>query len=398
MKCIYNKIWLLLVLFLACACNDKGDVTVVIEDGQPAIRTMVVGKWQPKQRSWIDKLTGEVKKSYDMENNNEENSIWEFFEDGTFGFSNGNSSTGSRFDWNTDEEDYTIYLDGEEWTVGQLTEYMMRLYREGKKSDTGYDPNSWLAYDFERIGDYVSEDEPGNEPQGSTSYRIASITETKESKWSDRIDKKVYTYDYDNKGRISEWAIDGKTVAAYVYDDEEGRVMVSSDGNYIGSLNGDGYISSIQKRSTNASSNEWKTVVSSTYYDSNKQLIQIQSNKFSYKEGERIAVGDDYTYSYSDIVNQTIPDLNCIISDNYSGEPYYSSYSLFSPFGMYGVSSKHLISKEQTPASHDLYSTYEYELDKEKRVSRVIQSNISQVGIDAGETSGTIVYDITYTD
>lgn len=94
MKLIYNNVCLLLMLLLVTACNDKGDVTVVIEDGQPAIRTLIVGKWKPEHKGWMDKQTGEIKGLSDINSDSEDGLLWEFFEDGTFGFSDGDSSIG----------------------------------------------------------------------------------------------------------------------------------------------------------------------------------------------------------------------------------------------------------------------------------------------------------------
>lgn len=387
MKRIYNNVCLLLMLLLVTACNDKGDVTVVIEDGQPAIRTLIVGKWKPEHKGWMDKQTGEIKGLSDIDSDSEDGLLWEFFEDGTFGFSDGDSSIGGKFDWNANDDEYAVEIDGEKWTIAQLTEYMMGIYREGHPGDEGYDPNSWLYYGFGRYDAFEGNDEEEPAPDENTSYRIASISVETEF----RASATVYSFRYNEDGTIRDWAINGDDVAAYIYNGD--KVMVSADGRYQATLNSDGYVEIVQQ--SFATAPDWKTVASIAY--DNDGFMSIFNNYgLDYTNGNRNASGD-FAYKYTDVANRTMPDLNCFIS-NYSNyyEYSYGHYSLFAPFGMMGKPSENMIMEERHPL-YDYYYTYDYKQDEKGRIVQIMRSSINQVGGNNDVLNQT-TFNITYTD
>lgn len=384
MKYLYSCIICLLAILL-CSCNKEGDITVIVEDGQPTVEVMILGKWQPTIRSWVNLETGEI---YSQEPLNGEDFL-EFFEDGTFGFS------GDRMDWRADNEDFSVYLDGDYWDIASLTERLMRLYREGKPNDKGYVPNGWLVYDFDRIGGFEADGEENEQPSTSTVHHISMI----ETDYSTSLAGHIYTFSYDEKGRMKDVKIRIKDSTketykiSYSFDNEKVNIT-TNHGNYKGILNKEGCVETVLQQSE--VNTDWTTYASISY-NKDGQMTKFSDCTMTYLDRDRVSEGK-FEFSYSDIENKTIPDLNSFISAAYSS--YGLSFAHFEPFALpdlFGEPSKHLISEERTPKGYDFYYRYEYEQDKQGRVSRVICSSIDQVSGN-NNVLNTTTYTITYED
>lgn len=394
MRQIYKKICLLLVGLLAFACNDDGNVTVVIEDGQPVVRTMVIGKWMPTHWRWVNNSTGEIVKEGDIDAGSDNGYIWEFFEDGTFSYSDGESSIGELVGWSTDENSYTIYIDGEEWTVILLTENLMILYRDSNADDEDAPADSSYYLEFDRVDESSSGGDDDQQSDYGALDHIASITYSTVYVGGSTSSETVYSFNYDNDGKILDWEEkygNSSSVAAYVYDDD--NVYVSSDGNYIGELNADGYVETVRYRANSTA--DWR-IRATISYNSDGQMTAYTSTysnsdntytyTYTYANGNRISSMDE-TYTYTDIKNTTYPDLNCFITST-------TTLFIFEPFGLMGQSSKNMVQRLDIEDA-DAYYTYEYMYDNQGRISQILCHAINK--FDDGWLN-TTTYDITYVD
>ena len=100
---IINSFAFLLLAVLMSACNKDGIETIVIEDGQPSVAQMLIGRWNPTGGEMANPSTGEV-----TEDINISDVPWlDFGENGIGSWGNGGSGTGGSagesFDWNADE-------------------------------------------------------------------------------------------------------------------------------------------------------------------------------------------------------------------------------------------------------------------------------------------------------
>lgn len=383
MRTIHTKIMLLLLVILVCACNKDEDTTIVIEDGQPKAATLITGKWKPTKKQFIDKLTGQVIKEEPLNEN--ESSFWEFFKDGTFGKS-GNS--GERFNWNVDEDDYTVNFGGEKWSIGTLTKFRMILYLLGKGGSGEEDENSLLAYFFDRYGDFEDNDD-GTDPSVSAS-KISKITATTTYLYSANERTDTYTFSYDGKGRISKYSF-GASQSPFTYSYEQGQVTVNGSESYRGTLNNDGNIETLQSINTS------KTTVATASYNKLGYLTSINNTMLKYDTDNNLKSIRDLEYKYSKEKNDSNIDLNCLISNCSTTYEYdYSHYSLFAPFGFYGKHSANMIAEEQHGQGWDYYYIYNYERDKTGRIMKIVRKAINNFNHD--ETLNTTIFDIIYQD
>lgn len=383
MKTIYTKIILLLLVVLACACNKDEETTIIIESGQPKASTLIVGKWKPSKKQLVDKLTGHVIKEESLDEI--ESSFWEFFEDGTFGNS---GNPGEHFDWNVDENEYTVSFGGKKWSIGALTKARMILYLLGKTGSGEDDENSLLAYFFDRSGEFEDSDNDDLEVPVSGS-KIAKITATTTYLHSVNKRMETYTFSYDGKGRISEYSA-GVTQAPFKYSYEQDMVSVNGSESYRGLLNNKNHIETLQYLDANR-----KTAATASYNNSGYLTI-INNISLKYDENNNLLAVGGFEYKYTQEKNDSNIDLNCLISNCSTAYEYnYSHYSLFAPFGFYGKSSVNMIAKEHG-SNWDLYYTYNYERDKENRIIKIIRKGINNYNYD--ETINTTTYNIMYYD
>lgn len=259
---IINSFAFLLLAVLMSACNKDGIETIVIEDGQPSLAQMLIGRWNPTGGEMANPSTGEV-----TEDINISDVPWlDFGENGMGSWGNGGSGTGGSagesFDWNADEgsgpiigggsgydgEGPSVTLGGERWYIFQLTERILIIYR--------FYGDYIIIYYYYRVGDYNEPKpeptpEPGNDcpyqPQFSDNQRIVRIEET--GNVAGYRFENVYLYEYDDLGRISSFSYGVNENELYwtwnyQYDAEKVSVALNdaSDWCFEGYFNEDGYI------------------------------------------------------------------------------------------------------------------------------------------------------------
>lgn len=259
---IINSFAFLLLAVLMSACNKDGIETIVIEDGQPSVAQMLIGRWNPTGGEMANPSTGEV-----TEDINISDVPWlDFGENGIGSWGNGGSGTGGSagesFDWNADEgsgpiigggsgydgEGPSVTLGGERWYIFQLTERILIIYR--------FYGDYIIIYYYYRVGDYNEPEpeptpEPGNDcpyqPQFSDNQRIVRIEET--GNVAGYRFENVYLYEYDDLGRISSFSYGVNENELYwtwnyQYDAEKVSVALNdaSDWCFEGYFNEDGYI------------------------------------------------------------------------------------------------------------------------------------------------------------
>lgn len=259
---IISSFAFLLLAVLMSACNKDGIETIVIEDGQPSLAQMLIGRWNPTGGEMANPNTGEV-----TEDINISDVPWlDFGENGMGSWGNGGSGTGGSagesFDWNADEgsgpiigggsgydgEGPSVTLGGERWYIFQLTERILIIYR--------FYGDYIIIYYYYRVGDYNEPKpeptpEPGNDcpyqPQFSDNQRIVRIEET--GNVAGYRFENVYLYEYDDLGRISSFSYGVNENELYwtwnyQYDAEKVSVALNdaSDWCFEGYFNEDGYI------------------------------------------------------------------------------------------------------------------------------------------------------------
>lgn len=259
---IINSFAFLLLAVLMSACHKDGIETIVIEDGQPSVAQMLIGRWNPTGGEMANPSTGEV-----TEDINISDVPWlDFGENGMGSWGNGGSGTGGSagesFDWNADEgsgpiigggsgydgEGPSVTLGGERWYIFQLTERILIIYR--------FYGDYIIIYYYYRVGDYNEPEpeptpEPGNDcpyqPQFSDNQRIVRIEET--GNVAGYRFENVYLYEYDDLGRISSFSYGVNENELYwtwnyQYDAEKVSVALNdaSDWCFEGYFNEDGYI------------------------------------------------------------------------------------------------------------------------------------------------------------
>ncbi len=396
---IINSFAFLLLAGLMSACNKDGIETIVIEDGQPSVAQMLIGRWNPTGGEMANPSTGEV-----TEDINISDVPWlDFGENGIGSWGNGGSGTGGSagesFDWNADEgsgpiigggsgydgEGPSVTLGGERWYIFQLTERILIIYR--------FYGDYIIIYYYYRVGDY---NEPEPEPTPEPDVALVSeihVTTTYESGVNSY--SSVYRFSYDDQNRIQNYTItNGSNIYEWTYSYRGvEEVYVSGDESYMGYIGREGINALYSLSATTAN----QVLVASPEYDSEGYMTMLGNNTMVYENGNMkyLYRGDSgYNYEYSDEENNANIDLNCIISDCSTYEYVYSHFSLFAPFRFYGKSSTNMISRENLGEYADMYYAYSYERNQQGQISKITRNSMSVW--QEGEMFNTTVYEIFY--
>lgn len=396
---IINSFAFLLLAVLMSACNKDGIETIVIEDGQPSVAQMLIGRWNPTGGEMANPSTGEV-----TEDINISDVPWlDFGENGIGSWGNGGSGTGGSagesFDWNADEgsgpiigggsgydgEGPSVTFGGERWYIFQLTERILIIYR--------FYGDYIIIYYYYRVGDYnEQEPEPTPEPDVALVSEI-HVTTTYESGVNSY--SSVYRFSYDDQNRIQNYTItNGSNIYEWTYSYRGvEEVYVSGDESYMGYIGREGINALYSLSATTAN----QVLVASPEYDSEGYMTMLGNNTMVYENGNMkyLYRGDSgYNYEYSDEENNANIDLNCIISDCSTYEYVYSHFSLFAPFRFYGKSSTNMISRENLGEYADMYYAYSYERNQQGQISKITRNSMSVW--QEGEMFNTTVYEIFY--
>lgn len=396
---IINSFAFLLLAVLMSACNKDGIETIVIEDGQPSVAQMLIGRWNPTGGEMANPSTGEV-----TEDINISDVPWlDFGENGMGSWGNGGSGTvgsaGESFDWNADEgsgpiigggsgydgEGPSVTFGGERWYIFQLTERILIIYR--------FYGDYIIIYYYYRVGDY---NEPEPEPTPEPDVALVSeihVTTTYESGVNSY--SSVYRFSYDDQNRIQNYTItNGSNIYEWTYSYRGvEEVYVSGDESYMGYIGREGINALYSLSATTAN----QVLVASPEYDSEGYMTMLGNNTMVYENGNMkyLYRGDSgYNYEYSDEENNANIDLNCIISDCSTYEYVYSHFSLFAPFRFYGKSSTNMISRENLGEYADMYYAYSYERNQQGQISKITRNSMSVW--QEGEMFNTTVYEIFY--
>ncbi len=396
---IINSFAFLLLAVLMSACNKDGIETIVIEDGQPSVAQMLIGRWNPTGGEMANPSTGEV-----TEDINISDVPWlDFGENGIGSWGNGGSGTGGSagesFDWNADEgsgpiigggsgydgEGPSVTFGGERWYIFQLTERILIIYR--------FYGDYIIIYYYYRVGDY---NEPEPEPTPEPDVALVSeihVTTTYESGVNSY--SSVYRFSYDDQNRIQNYTItNGSNIYEWTYSYRGvEEVYVSGDESYMGYIGREGINALYSLSATTAN----QVLVASPEYDSEGYMTMLGNNTMVYENGNMkyLYRGDSgYNYEYSDEENNANIDLNCIISDCSTYEYVYSHFSLFAPFRFYGKSSTNMISRENLGEYADMYYAYSYERNQQGQISKITRNSMSVW--QEGEMFDTTVYEIFY--
>lgn len=396
---IINSFAFLLLAVLMSACNKDGIETIVIEDGQPSVAQMLIGRWNPTGGEMANPSTGEV-----TEDINISDVPWlDFGENGMGSWGNGGSGTGGSagesFDWNADEgsgpiigggsgydgEGPSVTFGGERWYIFQLTERILIIYR--------FYGDYIIIYYYYRVGDY---NEPEPEPTPEPDVALVSeihVTTTYESGVNSY--SSVYRFSYDDQNRIQNYTItNGSNIYEWTYSYRGvEEVYVSGDESYMGYIGREGINALYSLSATTAN----QVLVASPEYDSEGYMTMLGNNTMVYENGNMkyLYRGDSgYNYEYSDEENNANIDLNCIISDCSTYEYVYSHFSLFAPFRFYGKSSTNMISRENLGEYADMYYAYSYERNQQGQISKITRNSMSVW--QEGEMFNTTVYEIFY--
>lgn len=396
---IINSFAFLLLAVLMSACNKDGIETIVIEDGQPSVAQMLIGRWNPTGGEMANPSTGEV-----TEDINISDVPWlDLGENGIGSWGNGGSGTGGSagesFDWNADEgsgpiigggsgydgEGPSVTFGGERWYIFQLTERILIIYR--------FYGDYIIIYYYYRVGDY---NEPEPEPTPEPDVALVSeihVTTTYESGVNSY--SSVYRFSYDDQNRIQNYTItNGSNIYEWTYSYRGvEEVYVSGDESYMGYIGREGINALYSLSATTAN----QVLVASPEYDSEGYMTMLGNNTMVYENGNMkyLYRGDSgYNYEYSDEENNANIDLNCIISDCSTYEYVYSHFSLFAPFRFYGKSSTNMISRENLGEYADMYYAYSYERNQQGQISKITRNSMSVW--QEGEMFNTTVYEIFY--
>lgn len=396
---IINSFAFLLLAVLMSACNKDGIETIVIEDGQPSVAQMLIGRWNPTGGEMANPSTGEV-----TEDINISDVPWlDFGENGIGSWGNGGSGTGGSagesFDWNADEgsgpiigggsgydgEGPSVTFGGERWYIFRLTERILIIYR--------FYGDYIIIYYYYRVGDY---NEPEPEPTPEPDVALVSeihVTTTYESGVNSY--SSVYRFSYDDQNRIQNYTItNGSNIYEWTYSYRGvEEVYVSGDESYMGYIGREGINALYSLSATTAN----QVLVASPEYDSEGYMTMLGNNTMVYENGNMkyLYRGDSgYNYEYSDEENNANIDLNCIISDCSTYEYVYSHFSLFAPFRFYGKSSTNMISRENLGEYADMYYAYSYERNQQGQISKITRNSMSVW--QEGEMFNTTVYEIFY--
>lgn len=394
MKTIYTKIIFLLLVVLACACNKDEDTTIVIEDGQPKASTLIVGKWKPAKKQLIDKLTGNIIKEEPLEE--EETFPWEFFGDGTFGKGEG---SGNRFNWNVDDDNYTLSFGDDEWSIGKLTKAQMILYLLSKKGSKPEKENSWLAYLFDRIGEYEGEEEPDEPATNDCLYKpydgplVTKIVETTKDPAFQY--QSVSTYQYDQYNRIIKFSYGNDEATPfwsweYKYDKDKVTASLGDNFTFIGHLNKDGYIGAVED-AREGKEITWYDYDDKGYLYAGKTMNDYISIKYdNNRNATQIHypyVSDNWIYTYEkdeDNLKNNL-DLNkvCMLMGHRLDATRSDMDGVFGQFGFLGKRSPGIVSEEVNDSHFGSAFTH-----------KLVNNRVTQIQRICGNTIYT--YDIYY--
>ena len=396
---IINSFAFLLLAVLMSACNKDGIETIVIEDGQPSVAQMLIGRWNPTGGEMANPSTGEV-----TEDINISDVPWlDLGENGIGSWGNGGSGTGGSagesFDWNADEgsgpiigggsgydgEGPSVTFGGERWYIFQLTERILIIYR--------FYGDYIIIYYYYRVGDY-NEPEPEPTPEPDVAL-VSEIHVTTPYELGVNSYSSVYRFSYDDQNRIQNYTItNGSNIYEWTYSYRGvEEVYVSGDESYMGYIGREGINALYSLSATTAN----QVLVASPEYDSEGYMTMLGNNTMFYENGNMkyLCRGDSgYNYEYSDEENNANIDLNCIISDCSTYEYVYSHFSLFAPFRFYGKSSTNMISRENLGEYADMYYAYSYERNQQGQISKITRNSMSVW--QEGEMFNTTVYEIFY--
>lgn len=396
---IINSFAFLLLAVLMSACNKDGIETIVIEDGQPSVAQMLIGRWNPTGGEMANPSTGEV-----TEDINISDVPWlDLGENGIGSWGNGGSGTGGSagesFDWNADEgsgpiigggsgydgEGPSVTFGGERWYIFQLTERILIIYR--------FYGDYIIIYYYYRVGDY-NEPEPEPTPEPDVAL-VSEIHVTTTYELGVNSYSSVYRFSYDDQNRIQNYTItNGSNIYEWTYSYRGvEEVYVSGDESYMGYIGREGINALYSLSATTAN----QVLVASPEYDSEGYMTMLGNNTMFYENGNMkyLCRGDSgYNYEYSDEENNANIDLNCIISDCSTYEYVYSHFSLFAPFRFYGKSSTNMISRENLGEYADMYYAYSYERNQQGQISKITRNSMSVW--QEGEMFNTTVYEIFY--
>ncbi|CAK7066059.1 MAG: hypothetical protein PARBB_03152 [Parabacteroides distasonis] len=392
---IMNKLYVsakyfifLTLSILLSACSEDGIVTLVLEEDKPqSVAQMIVGQWRADHAEWAD-ADGSVIEEPSVTDIPELN----FEENGTGYFGNGASGGNIGFNWGVDESgniggsgkydegNPSVTFNGQRWYIFQLTKSMLILYRITDRYI--------IIYYYYRVGDYNGNNELPAQSEARV-YKIKSTCSYDNPAVSTRSE--IYTFNYDDQGRIREYSISKGTLVkefSYRYNGKE-EVYVEGSEWYKGFLKDDRLIELYTNTATVP-----QELVASPSYNREGYISSVNNMIFSYEAGNLTSVtgsnGMDYSYEYSDLENNANIDLNRIISD-------YKYYTLFAPFGFYGEFSENLISKEFLGDSADFYYEYAYEKDPEGRISIIIRKCIDKYrGSVLNTTTFEVFYEVEY--
>ena len=332
-KIIYywNCLFILFVAAVSYSCVKDGDLTVVIEDGQPEIEELIIGKWRPSGMEATD-MDGN---SIDLPSGNFDIPGLTFGEGGSGTAEGGDEGESGSFNWEIFEGDNTggegnydgnspyFNFGGEKWYIFQLTERILILYR--------FYGDYIIIYYYEREGDYVDSGDDGDGADDDGCYFNP---------------------------------LKGDMVK---------RIRVHDDLVFVGELNKDGYIKTISDGKeeyawydynengylfAGKTSNDYMSVD----YDNNWNAVEVH---VPYWDGK-------FKYSYALEKNYASIDLNKVLS--ISGGRYEATRTdfigFFGYFGFFGKPGPQLISSEEHYS--DKY-TLEYKHDSKSRIEEVVK-------------------------
>lgn len=383
-KIIYywNCLFILFVAAVSYSCVKDGDLTVVIEDGQPEIEELIIGKWRPSGMEATD-MDGN---SIDLPSGNFDIPELTFGEGGSGTAEGGDEGESGSFNWEIFEGDNTggegnydgnspyFNFGGEKWYIFQLTERILILYR--------FYGDYIIIYYYEREGDYVDSGDDGDGADDDGCYfnplkgdmvkriRVQNVNPYYE------FEQNLY-FEYDKYNRIDEFSFGLEDninwTCKYKYDKDRVTASINDDLVFVGELNKDGYIKTISDGKeeyawydynengylfAGKTSNDYMSVD----YDNNWNAVEVH---VPYWDGK-------FKYSYALEKNYASIDLNKVLS--ISGGRYEATRTdfigFFGYFGFFGKPGPQLISSEEHYS--DKY-TLEYKHDSKSRIEEVVK-------------------------
>lgn len=355
MKRILNILALLLMvssLGIVTSCVSDGDETVSLEYGR--VRKMIVGRWK------IDK----IQRGDDDDWRGFRIRDWEpgttlvFYDDGTYKDSS-DKGDGRMHRWRLKGRDYDdepyyggIILDDDEFDFDSFGPGRWILRWPSGYDDDDDNPGWRIGLDKESDD---PEDEPDPEPDPDPEqeyeyhYLVSKITRSETGYYND---KSEWTFQYDDKERITEFSgnLAGWT---YQYVDDIGVVNVDLGyGRYCqGELDDDGKLTSVVvtnqgvKQTYNLSYNGMNRLNAITIPLGNTYKVALEASWDSdILNSAKYSLDKFYFTYYFEEKNDANIDLNAFILDlNYLDRWAFGDMIVFTPFGFYGMWSANLM-------------------------------------------------------